>query len=168
VYGALQAVQPLNARLKGLNIAGSETEQVVARQSRAVLTLLHAFDNYANDNSFPLRKLRAACHLTRPEETALRQLVQNIKRDRDDAAAHATQTRQAYAEAAAHVAADVARYGLRTCALPECGATEPHPKAFKLCARCRSAAYCSAAHQQQDWRRHTRDDSDGGCKKTDA
>jgi hypothetical protein len=60
----------------------------------------------------------------------------------------------------------VARHGLRTCALPECGATEPHPKAFKLCARCRSAAYCSAAHQQQDWRRHKRDDSDGGCKKT--
>ncbi len=24
-------------------------------------------------------------------------------------------------------AADVARHGLRGCALPECGATEPHP-----------------------------------------
>jgi hypothetical protein len=43
---------------------------------------------------------------------------------------------------------------LRRCALPECDATEPQPKAFKLCGRCRAAAYCSAAHQQADWRRH--------------
>jgi hypothetical protein len=57
-------------------------------------------------------------------------------------------------------AADVARHGLRACALPECAQTEPHPKAFKLCSRCRGAAYCSAVHQQQDWRRHKRSD---GC-----
>jgi hypothetical protein len=57
-------------------------------------------------------------------------------------------------------AADVARHGLRACALPECAQTEPHPKAFKLCSRCRGAAYCCAAHQAEDWRRHRRTD---GC-----
>jgi hypothetical protein len=56
-------------------------------------------------------------------------------------------------------AADVARHGLRQCALPGCGATEAQPKAFKVCSRCRKAAYCSAAHQQEDWRRHKRADA---------
>jgi hypothetical protein len=56
-------------------------------------------------------------------------------------------------------AADVARHGLRCCALPSCGATEPHPKAHKICGRCRGAAYCCAAHSAQDWRRHKREDS---------
>jgi hypothetical protein len=70
-----------------------------------------------------------------------------------------------YAAAAAwqthlqRAADDVARHGLRACALPGCGATEPQPKAFKVCSRCRRACYCSAAHQQQDWRRHKRADA---------
>jgi hypothetical protein len=63
----------------------------------------------------------------------------------------------------ARVDADTARLGLRCCTLPECGATEPHPKAFKLCGRCKSVAYCSPEHSAQDWRRHKRD-----CKKPDA
>jgi hypothetical protein len=54
--------------------------------------------------------------------------------------------------------ADVARHGLRACALPGCGAVEPSPKAFKVCGRCRAAAYCCAAHQADDWRRHKRAD----------
>ena len=59
-------------------------------------------------------------------------------------------------------AADVARHGLRRCARPGCGATEPHPKAFKVCSRCRGAAYCAPSCQAQDWARHKRGD---GCKK---
>jgi hypothetical protein len=54
---------------------------------------------------------------------------------------------------------DVARHGLRVCALPGCGATEPQPKTFKVCGRCRRVCYCSAAHQTQDWRRHKRADT---------
>ncbi len=57
-------------------------------------------------------------------------------------------------------AADVARHGLRSCALPSCGATEEYPKTYKLCGRCRGAAYCCAAHSKEDWKRHTRED---GC-----
>jgi hypothetical protein len=55
-------------------------------------------------------------------------------------------------------AADVARHGLRRCALPACGAQEAHPKLFKLCGRCRGAAYCCAAHSVEDWKRHKRED----------
>jgi hypothetical protein len=58
-------------------------------------------------------------------------------------------------------AADVAKHGLRCCALPSCGDTEPHPKLFKLCGRCHVAAYCCATHSVEDWKRHKRED---GCK----
>lgn len=37
----------------------------------------------------------------------------------------------------------------RTCNLPECNEV-----ATKACARCRSAHYCSADHQKQDWKLH--------------
>ncbi len=65
------------------------------------------------------------------------------------------------AERLRNAAADAARHGLRTCALPECGQEEAHAKQFKVCGRCRSVVYCSAAHQTADWRRHKRND---GCK----
>jgi hypothetical protein len=54
----------------------------------------------------------------------------------------------------ARAAADVARHGLNTCALPACDAKEPHPRFFKCCSRCRSVFYCSQEHQREDWPRH--------------
>jgi hypothetical protein len=62
-------------------------------------------------------------------------------------------------------AADVARHGLNTCALPACGATEPHPRFFKCCSRCHSAWYCSPEHEREDWPRHRRADQ---CTKAEA
>jgi hypothetical protein len=105
-----------------------------------------------------LHKLRAMNALTREEEATLRDevlppLVQQ-QRACEDTVKAVWQTHLQRATA------DVARHGLRLCALPGCGATELQPKAFKVCSRCRGAAYCSAAHQQQDWRRHKRED---GC-----
>ena len=44
--------------------------------------------------------------------------------------------------------------GLRTCALPGCGAKEAHPAHFKRCAACRAVVYCSKEHQVQDWPAH--------------
>lgn len=41
-----------------------------------------------------------------------------------------------------HAAADLARHGLRGCSLPGCPEQEPHPRAFKVCARCHAAVYC--------------------------
>jgi hypothetical protein len=105
-----------------------------------------------------LCRMRAAFGLTRADEAALHRLA-----GRYCAAPQAIVVREkAYdtqmATLGAHVlergAADLARHGLRICLLPGCGATEPHPKAFKVCARCRAAVYCSPAHQAEDWRRH--------------
>jgi hypothetical protein len=106
-----------------------------------------------------LEQLRRVCGLTRAEEQALRRMVDWNQL----LVAHPwSSCLQAIdAEKQQNAAADVARHGLRACALPECAQTEPHPKAFKLCGRCRAVVYCCAVHQQQDWRRHKRED---GCK----
>jgi hypothetical protein len=103
-----------------------------------------------------LLRLRTTCGLPLETETRLRRLA---------AALHAQLARcgrlhrEAIAQQRRRAATFLERHGLRRCALPACGATEPCPKAFKLCSRCRGAAYCSAAHQAEDWRRHKRDDT---------
>jgi hypothetical protein len=112
-----------------------------------------------------LSYLRTPGGFTREEEAELRRLFQRLTMVDDNGrqcgasliAAAQLMNQQAHEAAAA----DVARHGLRACALPGCGAVEPHAKAFKLCSRCRDAVYCGAAHQREDWRRHKRDD---GCK----
>ena len=44
--------------------------------------------------------------------------------------------------------------GLRTCALPGCGAREAHPTHFKSCAACRTVVYCCREHQVAGWPGH--------------
>ena len=44
--------------------------------------------------------------------------------------------------------------GLRTCALPGCGAREAHPTHFKSCAACRTVVYCCREHQVEGWPSH--------------
>ena len=44
--------------------------------------------------------------------------------------------------------------GLRSCALDSCGARERHPAHFKLCAACKTVAYCSREHQLAGWQAH--------------
>ena len=44
--------------------------------------------------------------------------------------------------------------GLRSCALPGCGAKEAHPAHFKSCAACRTVVYCCREHQVVDWPAH--------------
>jgi hypothetical protein len=105
-----------------------------------------------------LHALRAAGGLSAGEEQTLRVMAVPL------VAWRISQVTQTYpAEAAAvqeRAAADVARFGLRSCALPGCEATEPHPKAYKLCGRCKAAAYCCQPHAAEDWKRHKRVD---GC-----
>jgi hypothetical protein len=117
--------------------------------------------------------LRAACAFTAVEETALRQLAERTRiqltgAHGDDAFILDSLSDAMHMDRATHrqrVDADVARHGLRACALPECDAVEPHPKTFKICSRCRAVCYCSAAHQAEDWKRHKRED---GCKAPPA
>ena len=44
--------------------------------------------------------------------------------------------------------------GLRSCALPGCGAREAHPAHFKSCAACRTVVYCCREHQVAGWPGH--------------
>ena len=44
--------------------------------------------------------------------------------------------------------------GLRSCALPGCGAKEAHPAHFKSCAACRAVVYCCREHQVAGWPGH--------------
>ena len=50
--------------------------------------------------------------------------------------------------------ADVAKHGLRDCALPSCSKTEKTVKEFAGCSGCRSVVYCCLEHQALDWRAH--------------
>jgi hypothetical protein len=105
-----------------------------------------------------LQQLRSTCGMSTAEEAALRRMVD--WNQALDATPSASRLLASLAEQQQRADADVARHGLRACALPECAQTEPQPKTFKVCGRCRGVVYCSAVHQQQDWRRHKRTD---GC-----
>ena len=103
--------------------------------------------------------LRTSGALTPQTEAALLQLLARLlqklelelPQSRGEVLAHLAKNQQT-------AAADVARHGLRNCTLPACGATEPHPRFFKCCSRCRSVVYCCAEHQKEDWPRHKRTD----------
>ena len=55
-------------------------------------------------------------------------------------------------EGEARSAADVAAHGLRTCALPACGAQEATVQQFKFCGGCKRVAYCCAEHAKAHWK----------------
>jgi hypothetical protein len=109
------------------------------------------------DDAAWLHRLRTTCGLSQADEAELRELQQEVLQGRDARDKLRNSIRGALG---ARGAADVARHGLRSCALPACGATEQYPKTYKLCGRCRGAAYCCAAHSKEDWKRHKRED---GC-----
>ena len=49
---------------------------------------------------------------------------------------------------------DIAKHGLRDCALPSCSKTEKTVKEFAHCSGCRSVVYCCAEHQGLHWTKH--------------
>jgi hypothetical protein len=117
------------------------------------------------DEAGMLPYMRAPCGLTAAEEMALRQLAERHKAAAERKQQELpNQLKDLKAKSQQAASDDLARHGLRRCALPSCGAQEPHPKLFKLCGRCRGAAYCGAAHSVEDWKRHKRED---GCKPAD-
>ena len=59
--------------------------------------------------------------------------------------------------------ADVAKHGLRDCALPSCSKTEKTVNEFAGCSGCRSVVYCSLEHQALDWRAHKQ-----ACREKEA
>ena len=50
--------------------------------------------------------------------------------------------------------ADVAKHGLKECALPSCGKLEASVGQHKRCSACRSVWYCSAEHRALHWKEH--------------
>ena len=59
--------------------------------------------------------------------------------------------------------ADIAKHGLRDCALPSCSKTEKSVKEFAGCTGCRSVVYCCLEHQALDWRAHKK-----ACREKEA
>jgi hypothetical protein len=146
VHGALRAALELEA-LGGLN-------DMITCTLDALHNLL-TFSLLGSPQGL-LQQLRSVCGLTPADENALRSLLQHSNELRQQTVSVSellTSVQERGAE-------DVARHGLRRCALPACGNTELHPKAYKLCGRCRGTAYCCAAHSAEDWKRHKRED---GC-----
>jgi hypothetical protein len=163
LYGALRGMLELDARghFQRCPETGMLLHSPLPAMQQAMSTLLDlALDtsDFGRGILGIAEALRRA-HLSAAEEAALRDLARRFKYDyashkrTDDMVQRALQARGE---------ADVARHGLRACALPECAATEPQPKTFKLCARCQRVVYCCKEHQTEDWRRHKRAD---GCKK---
>ena len=59
--------------------------------------------------------------------------------------------------------ADVAKHGLRDCALPSCSKPEKTVKEFAGCSGCRTVVYCCLEHQALDWRAHKK-----ACREKEA
>ena len=67
------------------------------------------------------------------------------------------------AEFKARERADVAKHGLRDCALPSCSETEKTVKEFAVCTGCRTVVYCCLEHQALDWKAHKK-----ACREEEA
>ena len=74
------------------------------------------------------------------------------------ASAEQTQT-----EFEARQRADIAKHGLRDCALPSCSKTEKTVKEFAGCSGCRTVVYCCLEHQALDWKAHKK-----ACREREA
>ena len=61
---------------------------------------------------------------------------------------------QSSAEFEARKRTDIAKHGLRDCALPFCSKTEKTVKEFAGCSGCRTVVYCCLEHQALDWKAH--------------
>ena len=70
---------------------------------------------------------------------------------------------QSHAEFEARQRADIAKHGLRNCALPSCSKTEKTVKEFAGCSGCRTVVYCCPEHQALDWRAHKK-----ACREKEA
>ena len=70
---------------------------------------------------------------------------------------------QEIAEFDARQREDIAKHGLRDCALPFCSKTEKTVREFAHCSGCRSVVYCCAEHQGLDWTKHKK-----ACRKKQA
>jgi hypothetical protein len=156
VSGALRALLAMSdlgvwhegRRQRGLNLGRDSYTTLFA-------LMLDVLGGNTGQTSVILIKLRALGLLTDDEEATLRTLIPSFAQA--VVAVHSRNT-DALQQQIRRAAEDVALHGLRTCALPRCGATEAQPKTFKVCSLCQRVAYCGKEHQREDWRRHKHND----------
>ena len=89
--------------------------------------------------------------------------VSNVLRARGVLQTGAAKCEQSKAAFEARRRADIAKHGLRDCALPSCPKTEKTVKEFARCSGCRSVVYCCLEHQALDWRAHKK-----ACREKEA
>ena len=70
---------------------------------------------------------------------------------------------QSKAEFQARKRADIAKHGLRDCALPSCSKTEKTVNEFAGYSGCRTVGYCCLEHQALDWKAHKK-----ACREEEA
>ena len=74
-----------------------------------------------------------------------------------------TKAEQISAEFDARQREDIAKHGLRDCALPFCSKTATTVKEFAHCSGCRSVVYCCTEHQGLHWTKHKK-----ACREKEA
>ena len=89
--------------------------------------------------------------------------VSNVLRSRGVLQTAIAKSERGNAEFRARERADIAKHGLRDCALPSCFKTEKTVKEFAGCSGCRSVVYCCLEHQALDWRAHKK-----ACREKEA
>ena len=89
--------------------------------------------------------------------------VTNVLRVRSMLQTGVASSGQGIAEFEARQRADIAKHGLRGCALSSCDKTENTVKEFAGCSGCRSVVYCCLEHQALDWRAHK-----NACREREA
>ena len=89
--------------------------------------------------------------------------VSNVLRARGVMQTGIAAREQSHAEFDVRQRADVAKHGLRDCALPSCAKTEKTVKEFAGCSGCRTVVYCCLEHQALDWRAHKK-----ACREKEA
>ena len=89
--------------------------------------------------------------------------VSNVLRARGVLQTGIAEHEQIIAEFETRQRADIAKHGLRDCALPSCAKTEKTVKEFAGCSGCRSVVYCCLEHQALDWKAHKK-----ACREKEA
>ena len=89
--------------------------------------------------------------------------VSSVLRARGVLQAGIAKSEQTAAEFEARRRADIAKHGLRDCALPSCSKMEKTVKEFAGCSGYRTVVYCCLEHQALDWRAHKK-----ACREEEA
>ena len=143
--------------LQGLDVvsrtAGIPAAAVNANEGR----LVAIFEEYMNPRNYEPAFCAAVLRKRRSNA------VSSVLRARGVLLTGNTTAAQSRAEFDVQKRADVAKHGLRDCALPSCSKTEKTVKEFAGCTGCRSVVYCCLEHHALDWRAHKK-----ACREKEA